>query len=162
MSHINDALQRAKESQQSPSGVRINLEPPHATAATAELREGPRGFFITLVVLLIIAACGFIGFAFLTSKPPVQVALVPIPPPVPKPAPVVTTQMVAVVVNKPVTPTLKLQGIFYNESKWQAIVNGQSVNVGDNVEGFRVKLISKNNISLMAPNGSQKTLTLGE
>ncbi len=161
MSQINDALQRAKDSQP-PSGVRINLELPRAPAATAELRDGPKGFFVILVVLLIIAACGFIGFAFLAPKPPVQISLAPVPLPAPKPAPVATAQKVAVVVTQLAAPALKLQGIFYNDSKWQAIVNGQSVNMGDSVDGFRVKLISKNNVSLIARDGSQKTLTLGE
>jgi hypothetical protein len=33
--------------------------------------------------------------------------------------------------------------------------------VGDSVNGFRVKLISKNEVSFIAPDGTEKTVALG-
>jgi hypothetical protein len=171
MSLINDALKRAKQSQQPapPAGAQplppIEAEPPRNVG----------WLFPLLVALLIGAACFFIGVAFFAiRKPAVQITppipapqktqtaaiIVPAPPKTPLPA---TTQTVVVSTpQKTVPPVLKVQGIFYNAVKPEAIVNGMTVFAGDNVNGFRVKLISKTNISFIAPDGTEKTLALGE
>jgi hypothetical protein len=57
---------------------------------------------------------------------------------------------------------LKLQGITYYNGKWQAIINGATVYVGDNVDGFRVAQISQNHVSFIAPDGSRRLVPLGQ
>jgi hypothetical protein len=101
------------------------------------------------------------------AVPPVHA--VTVPPPVhavavPKPAsPPVTGQAVEVIAPGPMTPLpIKVQGIYSYNGKWQAIVNNRTVYVGDAVDGFRVAAISRNNVSFIAPDGSQRTLGLGE
>lgn len=59
-------------------------------------------------------------------------------------------------------PAMKLQGITYYNAKWQAIINGKTVYVGDTVDGFRVAVISRNYVSFIAPDGSKSMLPLGD
>lgn len=163
MSLINDALKRAKQSQQQQreTAAPTPALPPVAVAS----RGGLPWLFPVAVILLVAVVCFFIACAFFVAQKPVtQTALVPQKAPI---APVVQKappppQTVAVVAPKPAPPALKVQGIFYNNAQWQAIVNGQSVLVGDSVNGFRVKLISKNEVSFVAPDGTEKTMTLGQ
>ena len=167
MSLINDALKRAKNSQQPepPSGA-----PPLPPIEPEKPRNASGGLFIVIIVLLIAAACFLIGRAFTKQKPAsevvatapvtqitqtVAVVSTPVPPPVPQTNAVVTPK-------PPEPPTLKLQGIFYNGPQPQAIVNGTTVYVGDLVNGFRVKLIAQNYVSFITPDGSEKTLTLAK
>ena len=163
MSLINDALKRAKQSQppQPPPPPGSPLPPVEAVP-----RGGMSWFFPVAIFLLVAVACFFIAFAFFISRKPVApITTAPQNAPVaavvlPKtPASPVATQVVAAVTNKPM---LKVQGIFFSDAKWEAIVNGQSVFVGDRVNGFRVKLISRNDVSFIAPDGTEKTLVLGD
>jgi hypothetical protein len=165
MSSINDALKRAKKSQKE----ELPPLPPGAPPLPPVEPESSGGIgWLFLVILIIAIACFFIGLAFATRKPAaettvtvtnvVQVAAA-LPPP---PKPVVTTNTV-VPPPKPAPPALKLEGILYGPGQPpQAIVNGQTVYVGDTVNGFRVKMISKNNVSFVASDGSEKNLVLGE
>lgn len=172
MSLINDALKRAKQAQQlqqqqqSPPAAAPMALPPVASAH----RPGPGAFFFALLSLLVIAALSFIGLAIAQHKPQILPAAAPrqfaqvVHPPVasnPPPAPAATTQLATVVLPPPPAPALKLQGILIGSDRPQAIVNGQSVGVGDTINGFRVTVIAKNNVSFIGPDGSQKTLTLG-
>lgn len=172
MSQINDALKRAKKMQQpdSPSGV--TPLPPVASAS----RTGIGWLLPAVVVLFIATACTFVVLAFVPQKPrPHVTATVPatqtipstpaLPKTPPPPPPVPQTNTVTVPVTappKPAPPALKLLGISYNANKPQAIVNGATVYVGDTVNGFRVKLISPNSVSFITPDGTEKTLKLGE
>jgi hypothetical protein len=166
MSLINDALKRAKQSQQQPPPT-VPTAPPLPPVEIS--RGGPSWFLPVAVILLVAVACLFIASAFFINQKPVA-QIEPVPPnappasapAVPKMPPAATVQVAAVSAPKPSPPILKVQGIFYNEAKWQAIVNGQSVFVGDSVNGFRVKLISKNDVCFIAPDGTEKNLTLGE
>lgn len=167
MSLINDALKRAKQSQQQ----RRQTAPPapHLPPVEAAPRNGLVRFFPFAVVLLVAMAGFFIVGFFAMPKPAAQIkppphqAQIAIAAPVvqkaPPPPPV---QTVAVTAPRPAPPALKVQGIFYNNAKWQAIVNRQSVLVGDSVDGFRVKFISKNNVSFIAPDGTEKIMALGD
>ena len=168
MSLINDALKRTKQAQQQrqPAAPVAPVTPsPSPVEATP---PGVAWLFPAAVTLLVAVACFFIGFAFFAvRKPAEQVILIPqkISPAAPvmqktPPSPPATT--IAVAAPKPAPPILKVEGIFYNDTKWQAIVNGQSVFVGDEVNGFRVELISKNSVSFAAPDGTEKTLALGD
>jgi len=177
MSQINEALKRAQQSQKQPPSGAPPVVPPMPPVEPKS--RGSAGW----IVLLVAVACFFIGMAMATHKPAAEtkpalaqiqtqevqvpaappIAPKPIPPP-PPPAtsPVAVAAIPATVPAKPAPPALTLQGILMGSGKPQAIVNGQTVYVGDSVGGFRVQLISKRNVSLVAPDGSQKTLTLGE
>ncbi len=173
MSLINDALKRAKQSQQPQQQAPTPpLVPP--VSAQSDGQGGANWLFSVLLVALIIGASVLLGLAFLPRKPmpqttpsavPAPSAQIPVPasvavkPPAPATA-LAPTQSVAVVAPPP--PALKVQGIFYNSDRPQAIVNGRTVYIGDNVSGFQVKLISQDKVSFIAPDGSEKTLALGE
>lgn len=166
MSLINDALKRAKQSQQQQQQETAPTAPPLPPVEVA--RGGPSWLFPVAVILLVAVACFFIAFAFFITRKPVA-RITPAPPSAPPAAapalpkiPPAATVQAATVTPKPSPPSLKVQGIFFNNAQWQAIVNGQSVFVGDRVNGFRVKLISKDNVSFVAPDGAEKTMTLGE
>jgi hypothetical protein len=167
MSLINDALKRAKKSQQSdpPSGA-----PPLPPVEPEEPRNGSGWVFIVIVVVLVVAAGYFIGLAFTKRQPvPEITATTPVTQntqivaviSAPAPPPVLQTNIVAAP-KPPEPPALKLQGIFYNGPKPQAIVNGTTVYVGDLVNGFRVKLIAQNYVSFITPDGTEKTLALAK
>ncbi|HUB86917.1 MAG TPA: hypothetical protein VMB22_03425 [Verrucomicrobiae bacterium] len=183
MSLINDALKRARDSQQKspPSGV-TPLMP-------AELPPGNTSGFnwilVAAVFLLMIVACFFISLAMAkrtmekTAAVPVAIApavtvpemVAPEAPAVPlvetkpvKPAvatvpplPAKTSTVVSVVVAP-----VKVQGIMYGSSQPWAIVNGKTVYVGDRVEDFQVKAISKNTVTLTGSDGTDEVLQLGE
>jgi hypothetical protein len=53
-----------------------------------------------------------------------------------------------------------LQGIVYAATGAWAIVDGQTVHVGDRLGDFRVKEISPRNVTLEKADGSQKKLGL--
>lgn len=164
MSLINDALKRAKESQQQQSQMPPGAPP--LPPVEPESSGGLGWFLPVLIILLVVIAGLFVALAFFTQKSLAPQTVVPVtnvvqvaaaPPPVlPKTNPVVA------VAQPPAPPELKLQGIFFNAASPQAIVNGHTVNVGDTVDGFRVTLISKDNVSLIAPDGTEKTLALSE
>lgn len=178
MSLINDALKRAKQFQQPPlphgQPPGKPAQPPSAPAVKPHERVG--WSLPVLVILLIATAAAFIGTALFGRKPPAPLALaVSIPQPVraaappkpfPPPAPSQTVSIPAGAsppAPAPVQPPpLKVQGIFFFHAQWQAIVNGTAVYVGDNINGFRVKEISRDHVSFTAADGSQKTLALGE
>jgi hypothetical protein len=165
MSQINEALKRAKESQKQ--------EPPPLPPGTPPLppvepESSGNIVWLVLIFVIIAIACFFIGLSFATRKPATETtvtvtnvvqAIAPVPVPA-KPAPATN---VIVPPPKPAPPALKLEGILYVPGQPpQAIVNGQTVYVGDTVNGFRVKTISKNNVSFIALDGTEKNLVLNE
>ena len=170
MSLINDALKRAKKSQQldASSGA-----PPLPPVEPEKPRDGSGWLFLGILVLLIAAAGFLIGLAFTKRKAaPEVVATAPVTQniqvtqavavvstPAPPPAPQTN---VVIAPKPPEAPALKLQGIFYNGPRPQAIVNGTTVYVGDIVNGFHVKLIAQNYVSFTTPDGTEKTLTLSK
>jgi hypothetical protein len=62
----------------------------------------------------------------------------------------------------PVEQLPKLQGVIFNAASPLAIVNGHTVGVGDRVGDFQVKQILKSSVIIQRPDGSQKTLMIGE
>ena len=180
MSRINDALKRAQRAQ------RINPPPPGANRprllpAAAKPGNAIRWILPGLIGFLIVAACLFIGMAFVARTvtkaagrpqhsaatplsptptsapvpapatppaPPPQASSTPAPPPSPPPP------------LSPTPPEPKLQGIVLGTSRPWAIVDGQTVHVGDRLGEFRVKDIAPRNITLEKTDGSQKKLGL--
>ena len=167
MSLLNDALKRASQSQQKSDTVRISLPP------APKPQTGLGWALPVLIILLIITTGAFVALAFFGRKaapaPQIMTAVtVPSPAraiPVAPPVPPAATQRAAVNTPPPAPvspPRLKLQGITYYNGKWQAIVNGTTVYVGDSVNGFRVAAISQNHVSFIAPDGSRKLVPFGE
>jgi hypothetical protein len=190
MSLINDALKRAKQSQQQNSTGAPPLPPVEIAS-----RGGTGWLLPALVIMFVAGACFFIGLAFSKRKSPPEnspaAAIVPAPqkvetvtapvvaanppaetvspsPAAPKvetaaaetnpPAPV--EKQAAVVL--PISPNLKVQGIFYDPAKPWAIVNGKTVYAGDHIGEFRVKAISKFRVTFVGADGKEKSLGLGE
>ena len=56
-------------------------------------------------------------------------------------------------------PAYKLQGIFYRPSRPSAVVNAQTVYIGDTVSGGKVKSIQRDRVTLLVE-GETKVLTL--
>lgn len=151
---------------------------PSRDPAPASAPQSGRGLALPVAVILLIATAGvYIWLACfgrnLVSRVTTAAAVPPtvhvvVPPPVhaiavPKPvSPPSTEQAVAVTVPAPMPLPIKVQGIYSYNGKWQAIVNNRTVYVGDAVDGFRVAAISRNNVSFIAPDGSKRTLGLGE
>jgi hypothetical protein len=170
MSLINDALKRARDAQQKNPRPGAPPLPPVESRA----RGGTGWILAVAAVLFLAAACLFIGpFLFGDKAAPVAATNAPgitAPPPAeaaPEPAPVTnalpppatnTNPPVAAPVEQP----LKLQGVIFNASRPLAIVNGKAVNVGDRVGDFQVKQILKTSVVFQRPDGSQKTLEIGE
>ena len=184
MSLINDALKRARETQRN--------DPPSGAAPLSPVESpvrGSAGWILAASAILFLAAAGLIfGPALFGHKPPPALAVktieIPAPPPVAAaPAPVVNATpavtnvnpptvavenpMPATKTNLPVAAAVvekwpKVQGIIFDATQPLAIVNGQSVNVGDRVGNFRVKQITQNTVVFQRPDGTQKTLGIGD
>jgi len=169
MSLINDALKRARETQRNdpPSGA-PPLPPVESRA------RGGAGWILALAAILFLAAAGLIlGPALFGRKsPPAVTAKAPeisAPPPAEAalaPATNASTPPPATNTNQPpaalVEQLPKLQGVIFNTANPLAIVNGHTVGVGDRVGDFQVKQILKSSVLIQRPDGSQKTLTIGE
>jgi hypothetical protein len=162
MSLINDALKRARQSQANPppvGGPPLRPVEPRNNSSLAWLLPA-------IIIFLIVVACFFIGLAMAnrtvtkivnTPEPGVSTAqpVEVVSPPAPRPLAVET-----VVPNEPLP--FKVQGIVYDPSKPWAIINGKTVYVGDEIGGFRVKAISKYNVTFAGADGKEKTIGLGE
>jgi hypothetical protein len=155
MSLLNDALKQARQSQQPnpPSGL-----PPMRPVAPAP--RGAADWLLPLAVIALVGAGGFfIWLSLARHKTPVAKA--PEIPAVPAVARVTNAPAVSNVVAAVPLALPKLQGIVFGEKSW-AIVDGQTVYVGDSVENFRVKEISPNSVTLQSPDGSLQKLVLSE
>jgi hypothetical protein len=171
MSLINDALKRARETQQNnpPSGA------PPLPPVESPARGGTGWMLAAAAILFLAAACLFIGPSLFGHKAaPVVAAKAPeisAPPPAeaaPEPAPVTNAlPPPATNTNPPAAAGAaeqlpKVQGIIFNAAHPLAIVNSKAVNVGDRVGDFQVKQIMKNSVVFQRLDGSQKTLGIGE
>jgi hypothetical protein len=182
MSLINDALKRARESQRNnpPSGA-PPLPPVESSA------RGGAGWILAAAAVLFLAAVGiFLGPALFGHKapPPVTAETPAIPAPLPAaaalapaPPPVAAVTMPAPETNALPPPAIntnpppsavaveqlpRVQGIIFNAARPLAIVNGRTVSAGDRVGDFQVEQILKNSVIFQEPDGSQKTLGIGE
>jgi len=170
MSLINDALKRARETQRNnpPSGA-PPLPPVESPA------RGGAGWILAAAAILFLAAAGLIfGPSLVKQKvPPSVTARAPgisapsttEAAPVPAPATNASTPPATNTNPPPAAPVKqlpRLQGVIFNAAHPLAIVNGQTVSVGDRVGDFQVKQILKNSVVFQRPDGSEKTLTIGE
>jgi hypothetical protein len=174
MSRINDALKRAQRAQQKhppPPGTKMPGLLPVASRPGSVI-----GWILPGVIgFLIVAACLFIGMALVTrtvtktaGKPrllaaqPANPAVVPAPAPAPAapPPPASPQPSPPPPPPPPPPPEPKLQGIVYAATRPWAIVDGQTVHVGDRLGEFRVKAISPRDVTLEKADGSQKKLGL--
>ena len=177
MSLINDALKRARETQQNnpPSGA------PPLPPVESPARGGTGWILVAAAVLFLAAACFFIGPALFGHKTPKTPPATPVKAPeipaptteaapasAPAPTPVTSALPPPVTNTNPPPPAStaeqppKVQGIIFNAARPVAIVNGKAVNVGDRVGDFQVKQILKSSVIFQRPDGSQKTLGIGE
>ena len=172
MSLINDALKRARDTRQKNSPAGAPPLPPVESPA----RGGTGWILAVAAVLSFAAACLFLGPAlFRHNAAPaaiVKAPEIPAPPPVdavpvmpatvtnalPPPAPNTNPPPATVVAE----PLPKVQGIIFNAARPLAIVNGQTVNIGDRVGDFQVKQILQTSVLFQRPDGSQKKLEIGE
>jgi hypothetical protein len=98
-----------------------------------------------------------------TNPAPAVAVLPPVPPP-----PATTVQPEIVVTNPPPvaeaavakSPPLKLQGIFYDPKRPSALINGQSVIVGEHLGDFEVVAITQRSATLVG-GGATNVLALG-
>jgi len=181
MSLINDALKRAKESQQ--KDVAAGLSP--LRPVETNLQERDFNLVLPVVIaFLVVTAFILIGLAMTrhaNKGPAERIAAAPVVVPTPEVAasvPLVTNQpaVTASVTNSPVTPAatispivitppapkpLRLQGIAYDAVHPSAIIGGKAVYVGSFVDGMHVTVISPNSVTL-AGGGHTKTLVVGE
>ena len=183
MSLINDALKRARDTQQKNPPAGAPPLPPVESPA-----RGSTGWILAVAaVLSFAAACLFLGPALfrhnaapaaivkapeIPAPPPAEAAPAPAPPPadavpvmpatvtnaLPPPAPNTNPPPATVVAE----PLPKVQGIIFNAARPLAIVNGQTVNIGDRVGDFQVKQILQTSVLFQRPDGSQKKLEIGE
>ncbi len=153
MSLINDALKQTKQSRpQNPP-----FDPPLAPVESAS--HGGAGWLVPAVIILLLIAAGiFIGLSLskpvplVASAPPVA-ATQPVQPALPSPQPfAVATNSASAESNAVVVaaspPEPKLQGVLFDATRPCAIVSGDTVFVGDHVDGFRVAAISRDSVTL--------------
>ena len=160
MSLINDALKRARESQQN--------DPPRGATPLMPVEHKERGFnwiLPALVILLIIAACFFIGLS-LAKRTVANIADTPEAPATQQVESAPVTLLKAPMnIDAPapvIVAPIKVQGIMYDLVRPWAIVDGKTVYVGDRVGDSRVKAISKSTITLEGPGGTNEVLGLGD
>jgi hypothetical protein len=184
MSLINDALKRARETQRhSPPPGAPPLQPVESPA------RGSTGWILAASAILFLAAAGIVlGPALFGHKAPPPLAAkspgvsaLPTAAAVPAPAvssspptasanppPVANANPPVAATTNPPPPAVavvkwpKVQGIIFNSTQPLAIVNGQTVNVGDRVGDFQVNQITQTKVVFRRPDGTQKTLGIGD
>jgi hypothetical protein len=169
MSLINDALKRARETQQNnpPSGA------PPLPPVESPARGGTGWILGAAAILVLAAACLFLGPVLFghksTPTAPAKMPEISTPPHVEAaPSPVTNAPPLSATNTNPPTVTgaaeqqPKVQGIIFNAARPLAIVNGLAVNVGDRVGDLQVKEILKDSVVFQRQDGSQKTLEIGE
>lgn len=99
-----------------------------------------------------------------TPAPAVVPPPAPVPPPVPAtatPTPMASSPPPPATINPPKAPPIpKLQGIFYSSAAPSAIVDGRTVQPGDQIHQYRVKLITKNSVTLVGPDDKELQLDI--
>jgi hypothetical protein len=155
MSLINDALKRAKESQPKnpPAGA------PPLPPIQPPSRGGAHWILIVAAVLFLAAIYLCIGAFAEFKATPAPIAVAPA---------IVETQKITAVSPPVATPEIsseklpRLQGILFEAVRPVAIVDRQTVRVGDRVGDYVVKAISENSVTFQAADGSLKEVKINE
>jgi cytoskeletal protein RodZ len=172
MSLINDALKRASQSDRN----RPRPTETHAAMRPADDQRGSSlSLVLGIGIVLALGLAGwFFGQWWHASHPstPAQVETVaavapksapapapvlpevvpppkvaaPIPAPAPAPEPAPAPPAKPVVAAWPVD--LKLMGIFFSKTNPRAIINGKTLNVGDEIDGIRVTKIEHDQVTV--------------
>jgi hypothetical protein len=170
MSLINDALQRAKQVQQTQppaSGNPLQFRP--VEPGTQRKKTSAVAVFMVLGILLIIGVI-FVSRLFPKSHPtplPVRAStphvVSPAPaiqaPATPTKAAAPTTNVPAAAITKPPLP--KLQAIIFSPARPCAIINGRTLYVGNRIGAFRITAIQPNSVTLVSGTETN-VLQLGE
>ena len=184
MSLINDALKRAKQTQQENPPPTPTLEFRPVEAGQNENRR--TSLLLVGIALVIVALLGLGGSLvwFISQKKSstmkvearaaqrnVASATNTLPPTPSKPAVAEVIEShekvatkdgaVVAVVEAPKPPPLKLQGIFFNPKNPSAVVSGKTVYLGERVSGFFVLGISPTSVTL-ADGSITNVLSLSE
>jgi hypothetical protein len=151
MSLINDALKQARKAP--PRNLPSALPPLPPAEESWSL---PGWFLPAIVVILIIAAIFFIGWAWAhhsvrkVSEVPTESVETP-PPVAANPTPAAKPPPADTSPAGPPPDGPKLQGIFYSPTDPSAIIDGKTVRLGDQFRQYRVKAISKYTVTLVGP-----------
>ena len=179
MSLINDALKRATQARApKPDGTNLDVS---MRAAESHGSVGLPTYFMPVLLFVITGACFFIVKGWdhrrqaLLYPQPVNIQAREIPHATPTPVPVVAAQATtateppAAVPENPrfaveVTPApteeaFRLQGIFFRLNRPSAVVNSQTVYIGDTVGSGKVKAITRDSVTLIV-DGQSKVLTM--
>jgi hypothetical protein len=139
-----------------------------------------------LAVALILAGIFFIGWAVMNHRsnraappsltaptPPARTVVSAQPPETAPTTAAATSPEAAETAPSPSTPTTvpppalnplpipKLQGIFYSPSAPSAIIDGKSVQRGDQIHGYTVKAIARSAVTLIGPDQKEVQLDMG-
>jgi len=162
MSLINDALKKARQAppRNTPSAL------PPLQPADRETWRLPEWLLPSIVVILIVAAIFFIGWAVANhSMHSVAVA----PPPLTEVTqqeaaisiPIVKPRPVDAPTPAPPPDAPKLQGIFYSPTSPSAIIDGKIVRPGDQFHEYKVKAISKYTVTLVGADKKEFQIGMG-
>lgn len=180
MSLINDALKRATQAR-APKPDGSNPDDP-MRAAEPHSSVGLPTYFMPVILFVVTGACFFIVKGWDarrqagTYPQPVTIQARELPTAPPKPDPIISAQATAaaeppapVPENRqfaveetsapPIEEVFRLQGIFFRPKRPSAVVNSQTIYIGDTVGSGKVKAITRDNVTLIV-NGQDKVLTL--
>jgi len=140
MSLINDALKRAAQKPASPPSA----------AGFKPAEDRPHHFAIALWLIIVIPIIA-LGVWFLAKGLRMNDRPQPAPVLARTPEPVAPARIVVVqVTNPPAAPpeaVYKLQAIYWRPTKPSAVVNGNTVFVGDRIQNARVAAIDQNSVT---------------
>lgn len=175
MSLINDALKRARQTQQQNPPPTPPLQFRPVEPGQPNHARAPLLFVGLALALILVVALGGLVVWFVSQKSAgelrvaartvnetataapadSQVELVPTPSPAPAIAPAPTpvepetnTLPVTAAIEPPKPQAPKLQGISFHPTRPSAIVNGKNVVIGDRVGEFRVLAITRGSVTL--------------
>ena len=161
MSLINDALKQARKAP--PRNLPTSVPPLRPGADDSSLV--PAWLFPSLVILLIVAAIFFTGWA-MAHRSVRAIVAEPEPPDATDSAPAISLPEVKPHPAEPPPPlnppeAPKLQGIFYSPTAPSAIVDGKTVRPGDKFGEYRVKAITKYTVTLVGHDNKEIQIGMG-
>jgi len=157
MSHINDALKHAKQTQEQNPPPTPPLQFRPVEPGQSNHGRAPLVVVGLALALMAIVALGGMLVRFVAQKSAAELRVaarsVDVPAPAALPAAVVvepgTNALPVPAVTEPPPPPLpRLQGISFHPTHPLAVVNDRTVVIGDRVGGFRVLAITRGSVTL--------------